>query len=182
MKKVLVLALVAGVLAGCGSQPQPPAPAASVATVAAVDAAFNPTDAAWLGLMIPMDEQFLRILGFAQTNSTDPAVRRLAANLTAGHQAELKQLIVLRDRARIPATNAHAGHNMPGMMTDEEVAALQKLRGPAFDKVLRAEVKDHLAQSALVSRSVKAAGQEPGVKKLATVIEKDRTAQAARLG
>lgn len=174
-KNYLVLALVAGVLGGCGSAPQPPAPAASVAS------AFNPTDAAWLGLMIPMDEQFLRILGFAPTNSTDPAVRRFAAELTVGHQAELKQLIALRDRAGLPTTNAHAGHNMPGMMTDEEVAALQKLRGPAFDKVLRTEVKDHLAQSALVTRSVKAAGQEAGVKKLATAIEKDRTAQTARL-
>ncbi|MFB6726204.1 DUF305 domain-containing protein [Kribbella sp. NPDC056345] len=174
--KYLVLALVAGVLGGCGSAPQPPAPAASVAS------AFNPTDAAWLGLMIPMNEQFLRILGFAPTNSTDPAVRRLAAELTVGHQAELKQLLALRDRARLPTTNAHAGHNMPGMMTEEEVVALQKLRGPAFDKVLRAEVKDHLTQSALVTRSVKAAGQEPGVKNLATAIEKHRTAQTARLG
>ncbi|MFC9693097.1 DUF305 domain-containing protein [Kribbella sp. NPDC056951] len=179
MKKYLVLALVAGVLGGCGSAPQPPAPAASVA---AVDSAFNPTDAAWLGLMIPMDEQFLHILGFVPTNSTDPAVRRLAAELTVAHQAELKRLIALRDRARLPTANAHAGHNMPGMMTDEEVAALQKLRGTAFDKVLRAEVKDHLAQSALVTRSVKAAGQEAGVKQLAVAIEKDRAAQTARLG
>jgi uncharacterized protein (DUF305 family) len=180
-KNFLVLALVAGVLGGCGAQPQPqpPAPAASVASA---DPAFNPTDAAWLGLMIPMDEQFLKILGFAPANSTDPAVRRLAANLTVSHQAELKQLIALRDRARLPTENAHFGHDMPGMMTEEEVAALQKLRGPAFDKVLRREVEDHLAQSALVTRSVKAAGQERGVKQLATTIEKDRTAQAARLG
>jgi uncharacterized protein (DUF305 family) len=175
--KFLVLALVAGALGGCGAQPQPqpPVPAASVAS------AFNGTDAAWLGLMIPMDEQFLHILSFAPANSTNPAVRRLAAELTVDHQAELKQLIALRDRAKLPTANAHAGHNMPGMMTDEEVAALQNLRGPAFDKVLRAEVKDHLTQSALVSRSVKAAGQEPGVKKLATAIEKDHTARAARL-
>jgi len=178
VRKYLVLALVAGLLGGCGAQPQPqpPAPAASVAS------AFNGTDAAWLGLMIPMDEQFLRILSFAPANSTDPAVRRLAAELTAGHQTELNQLIALRDRAKLPTVNAHAGHDMPGMMTDEEVAALQKLRGPAFDKVLRAEVKDHLAQSALVSRSAIAAGQEPGVKKLATAIEKDHTARAAALG
>ncbi|GAB3928797.1 DUF305 domain-containing protein [Kribbella albertanoniae] len=176
--KYLVLALVAGVLGGCGSAPQPPTPAASVASIAS---GFNPTDAAWLGLMIPMNEQFLRIVGYAPTNSKDPAVRRLAAELTVGHQAELKQLIALRDRAGLPTTNAHAGHNMPGMMTEEEVLALQKLRGPAFDKVLRAEVKDHLTQSALISRSAKAAGQEPTVKTLATTIEKNRTAQAARL-
>jgi uncharacterized protein (DUF305 family) len=172
-----LLALVAGVLGGCGAQPQPqpPAPAASV------DSAFNPTDAAWLGLMIPMDEQFLKILAFAPTNSTDPAVRRLAANLTVSHQAELEQLIALRDRAHLPTENAHFGHDMPGMMTEDEVTALQQLRGPAFDKVLRREVKDHLDQSALVTRSVKAAGQEPAVKQLATTIEKTRTTQAAHL-
>ncbi|MFK4086308.1 DUF305 domain-containing protein [Kribbella sp. NPDC020789] len=177
MRKLLVLALAAGALGGCGTQPQPqpPPPAASVAS------AFNPTDAAWLGLMIPMDEQFLKILAFAPINSTDPAVRRLAATLTVSHQAELRQLIALRDRARLPTGNAHEGHDMPGMMTEEEVAALQKLRGPAFDKVLRTEVKDHLTQSALVTRSVQAAGQEAEVKQLATSIQKARTTQTAQL-
>nr|WP_238354810.1 DUF305 domain-containing protein [Kribbella sandramycini] len=166
--------MAAGVLGGCGSAPHPPAPAASVVVA---DPAFNPTDAAWLGLMIPMNEQFLTILGLAATHSANPVVRRRAAGLTTQHEAELAQLIALRNRARLPTANAHAGHDMPGMMRTDEVAALEKLRGPAFDAVFQREVKDHLTQSALVTRSVLAAGQEPGLKTFAAAIEKERTSQ-----
>lgn len=66
---------------------------------------------------------------------------------------------------------------MPGMMTADEIVALGKLNGPAFDRVLATEIQDHLTQSALITRSVKAAGNAPSVKTLATQIEKARTAQ-----
>jgi uncharacterized protein (DUF305 family) len=176
VRKLLgTLVLVAGVLGGCGSQAAPPAaPAAPVS-------AFNPTDVAWLQLMIPMDEQLLRVLGLARDRSVDPAVRRLAAELTVSHQAELAQLVALRDRAGAPTANVHQGHDMPGMMTEDEVIALGGLRGAAFDRALRAEVTDHLAQSLVVTRGCVSAGHEPAVKQLATGIEKTRTLQTAQL-
>jgi uncharacterized protein (DUF305 family) len=178
MRSLLTLALVAGVLAGCGAQqPQaslPPAPATT-------QSEFNPTDAAWLELMIPMDEQFVRILGLASTRSSNVALQQLATSLSTSHQAELTQLVALRDRAGLPTGNPHEGHDMPGMMTEDEIVALSNDDGPAFDRVLRTEIKDHLDQSALVTTSVIAAGQAADVKKLATSIKKTRGRQLIQL-
>ncbi|MEV5967530.1 DUF305 domain-containing protein [Kribbella sp. NPDC051952] len=172
MRSVLALLLLA-LAAGCGTQSPPPPPPAAATT----QSEFNPTDAAWLELMIPMDEQFLGILALAPTHSANPAVRRLAAELTTAHRTELKQLVALRNQAGLPAGNPHQGHDMPGMMTQEEIVALSNLRGAPFDQILVREVKDHLAQSTLVTKSVKAAGRAPGVRKLATQIEQTRLEQ-----
>jgi uncharacterized protein (DUF305 family) len=142
---------------------------------------FNSTDAAWLELMIPMDQQFLQLLDLASTHSQNPAVRRLAAQLASSHRTELQELTALRTEAGLPTTNPHEGHDMPGMMTTDEVLALSNLHGTAFDKTLSTEIQDHLNQSALITRSVKAAGHAPAVASLATRIEKARAEQLAFL-
>jgi len=167
---VLVGALACGLLTACGTtQPAVPDTRSTV----------NPTDAAWLELMIPMDEQFLQILDLAPARSRNPAVRRLAAQLAPSHRTELQQLTALRSEAGLPTTNPHEGHDMPGMMRADELLALSNLQGPAFDKTLSTEIQDHLNQSALITRSVKTAGQSPAVKTLAIRIEQTRTTQLA---
>ncbi|MEU8222452.1 DUF305 domain-containing protein [Kribbella sp. NPDC048915] len=146
-------------------------------TAKTLPADFNTTDAAWLQLMIPMNEQFLQLLDLTPTHSHDPAVRRLAATLAAAHRTEIAALKALRAKASLPATNIHAGHDMPGMLRPDELDALSNLHGPAFDKILTAEIHDHLQQSAKVIHSVKTAGKSPTVKSLAIQIEKTRTIQ-----
>jgi hypothetical protein len=85
--------------------------------------------------------------------------------------------VALRNQAALPTTNPHAGHDMPGMMTEDEVVALGNLQGRSFDQILAREAKDHLTQSALVTKSVKAAGHAPGVHQLAVQIEQTRLRQ-----
>ncbi|ADB31539.1 hypothetical protein Kfla_2465 [Kribbella flavida DSM 17836] len=169
--------LLAGLLTGCGASAatEPPRPEPSVSS------AFNTTDRAWLQLMVPMDEQLLRVLALADKQAADPAVRRLAASITVTHRAELAQLIALRDRSGAPSTNVHAGHDMPGMMTGPEILALSNTKGAAFDRLLVKNLREHVDQSALVARSVATAGQEPAVKKLAGSIQSTRAGQRKQL-
>ncbi|MEU4191920.1 DUF305 domain-containing protein [Kribbella sp. NPDC026611] len=178
-KSFLAAGLLVAALTACGSQVA--AQQTPPSTPPGIQAAFNPTDAAWLELMIPMDEQFLQILALAPTHSANPAVRRLAASLTAAHQAELTQLKAIRTEAGLPTTNPHEGHDMPGMMTADDLLALSNLHGAAFDRTFETEAKDHLAQSALVTRSVLAAGQAPAVKHVAAQIQQARTEQTTSL-
>lgn len=170
-----LLALLLAALTACSPSAAAPVPGPTT------NPAFNSTDAAWLELMIPMDEQFLDILALAPTHAADPAVRRLAAALVAGHQSELAKLEAVRDAAGLPTANPHEGHDMPGMMTAAEVLALGNSTGAAFDRTFKAEAKDHLDQSALVTRSVQAAGQAPAVEQLAAEIQRARTQQTAAL-
>lgn len=179
--KALATAAALLALTGCGSSvgASPPPPPASTATVA--DQAFNPTDLAWIQLMVPMDEQLLRVLGMAEKQGTSPAVRAFAAQLSTSRKAELSQLSALRTRSGSPTTNMHEGHDMPGMMTEPEIVALGNASGPAFDQLFEKNLKEHLDQSIVVARSIATAGKEPAVKKLAVSIQTSRAVQLKQL-
>ncbi|MDX6236817.1 MAG: hypothetical protein QOG10_1632 [Kribbellaceae bacterium] len=173
MKAFAAAALAAGLLVvpACGAE------SASTPSAPAVEQAFNPTDLAWIELMIPMDGQLLRVLKMVDTRAADPAVRKLAAQLSAGHQVELAELVKLRTRAGAPITNMHEGHDMPGMMTEPEIVTFGRTRGAAFDRLLEKNLREHLEQSIVVARSIRTAGHEPAVKALAASIEASRAAQ-----
>ena len=177
MKALAVAALLlAAPLTACGTSSTPP-PSAVVQT----DPSFNPTDLAWIELMIPMDEQLLRVLATASHQATTPALRTFAVSLTAGHKSELAQLITLRTRAKAPTANQHEGHDMPGMMTEPEVLALSNTTGPGYDQLLTKNLKEHLEQSIIVARSIRTAGKDPATKKLAASIEQSRATQLKHL-
>ncbi|WP_112245574.1 DUF305 domain-containing protein [Kribbella monticola] len=176
-----VALLLAGLLAGCGASSAASSAPPPAVTVVDTDAAFNLTDLAWIELMIPMDQQLLRVLALAQKQATTPALRSFATSLAAGHRTELAELIALRARAKAPTANQHEGHDMPGMMTEPEVVALSNTTGPTFDSLFAKNLKEHLEQSVIVARSIRTAGQEPAVKKLAASIELTRAGQLRRL-
>lgn len=156
--------------------------ATSPAATPSVAAAFSPTDLAWIGLMIPMDEQLLRVLSMAEQHASEPALRTLATRLAAGHQAELVKLRQLRTRAGAPTANQHEGHDMPGMMTEPEVEAMGKAHGAAFDRLFEKNLREHLQQSVVVAKSVKTAGHDRATRDLAAAVEKSRTTQLQQLG
>ncbi|MGA4991539.1 DUF305 domain-containing protein [Nonomuraea bangladeshensis] len=162
----------------------------------------NPTDVAWLQLMIPMDERVLPLLDLGASRSHTPAVGQLAARLRAAHVAELARLrAALHATAlhttdlpatgppstglhatELPAANPHAGHDMPGMITAAELARLRTAEGPAFDTLFTGHLRAHLRQSQSVTRSEQVSGADPGIKALAAAIERTRTTQLSALG
>ncbi|GGP71302.1 DUF305 domain-containing protein [Saccharothrix coeruleofusca] len=146
-------------LAACSTPTPPPPPA------------FNPTDTAWLQLMIPMNEQALPALDLAP-----PELAGFAAAVKESHQRELVHLRRLRAEAGLPDTNLHAGHQMPGLVTEADLAALR-----LSPSGLAGELREHLDQSALVARGELDAGANQAVKDLAAAVSSARTAQLAEL-
>ncbi|MEU4510519.1 DUF305 domain-containing protein [Nonomuraea wenchangensis] len=157
----------------------------------------NPTDVAWLQLMIPMDERVLPLLDLGAFRGHAPAVGQLAARLRAAHVAELTRLRAALHTTALhtsalyttglpatgrPADNPHAGHDMPGMITAAELARLRTAEGPAFDKLFTGHLRAHLRQSRSVTRSEQVSGADPGIKALAAAIERTRTTQLSALG
>ncbi|MGW5160108.1 DUF305 domain-containing protein, partial [Nonomuraea wenchangensis] len=152
----------------------------------------NPTDVAWLQLMIPMDERVLPLLDLGASRGHAPAVAQLAGRLRAAHVAELARLRAALHTTGMPATgvpatgppadNPHAGHDMPGMITAAELARLRTAEGPAFDALFTGHLRAHLRQSRSVTRSEQVSGADPGIKALAAAIERIRTTQLSALG
>ncbi|MFK4086235.1 DUF305 domain-containing protein [Kribbella sp. NPDC020789] len=182
MKALALLAVLA--LAGCGTSAAttPPATATSApATEWKIDPSFNAYDLAWIELMIPMDDQLLRVLAMAEQQAADPAVRAFATTVAAGHRTELEQLKATRTRSGMPVRNPHEGHDMAGMMTEPEIVALGKTSGPAFDRLFAANLKEHLEESIVLAKGIAKDGKDPGTKKLAASIVTGRAAQLRQL-
>ncbi|MEU4744031.1 DUF305 domain-containing protein [Actinosynnema sp. NPDC023658] len=132
---------------------------------------FNPTDTAWIQLMIPMDEQLLPALDLAP-----PELAPFAAELRSSHEQELVRLKRLRERAGLPDDNPHAGHQMPGLVSEADLAGLRM--DPSG---LTAKLREHLEQSALLARGEQDSGADQETRELAASIGTTRAGQSARL-
>jgi uncharacterized protein (DUF305 family) len=180
----MIASLTACGTSAASSPPSTPAPAGTPSATASVwdiDPSFNATDLAWIELMIPMDEQLLRVLELGQKQAADPGVRAFAGQVAAGHRAEVAQLVALRTRSRLPVRNPHEGHDMPGMMTEPEIVALSNTSGAAFDQSFTKNLKEHLEQSIVLARSIIKDGKDLEGKKLAGSITTNRTIQLKQL-
>ena len=103
--KALASAVLLLALAGCGSSVAASrrAPPASTPTATAtewkIDPSFNATDLAWIELMIPMDDQLLRVLGMAEKQASDPAVRTFATQVASRPPDRADHVIATRTRS-----------------------------------------------------------------------------------
>ncbi|MFF6906614.1 DUF305 domain-containing protein [Streptomyces sp. NPDC012389] len=166
--------------AGCSSATEappkpPPRPAASASATPA------PTDAAWLQLMTPMNEKAVALLTLAADRATEPRLRAFATRLRDGQEAELGRLRPLLARMGLPDTDVHAGHDMPGMVTERDLEAAKAAEGAAFDRLFLTQIRDHLRHSAQVSRSEVTAGARADAKQLAAALVTAREAALTEL-
>ena len=157
-----------------GVAPQPPPAPAPVLTAQSGNT-FNGTDVAWIQLMIPMTEQLVPLLELAAERAGTPPLRELATRLRDQHRAEAAELRALLTRTGLPDSNPHEGHNMPGMVTPDEVATLSAAQGAAFDEGFTTALHDYLAQVAMISGSESEVGTDPQTTALATRIAAART-------
>ncbi len=193
--------LLSWCLTGCGgsgesgSAPDGAAPDATAETAAGATAGgsdgaaatggLSPTDLAWAQLMIPLNDRMLAMLDEVARRSPDAALRGFADALAASHRTELDRLHALLDDAGVTYTDIHEGHNMPGMVTEEELDDLIRLRGAAFDAEATAHLREHLEESGQVSRAERDAGTDDGATTLAAELAETRATQLdelARLG
>ncbi|MBM0275665.1 DUF305 domain-containing protein [Micromonospora tarensis] len=185
--------LVAGLLvAGCGTEPgdttstsTPPAtvrPATgSASTPTGTAGPFNPTDIAWLQLTVAMAERLLPVLDSVPARTKDPAWRRLADQIAATRRADLARAHRLLAEAAAPTTNPHEGHDMPGMVTAEQLTALRAATGEPFHRLLAEHLRAHLAQSVRVATAARRNGGQPATVALAADVVRADSADLERL-
>ncbi|WP_435882062.1 DUF305 domain-containing protein [Streptomyces anulatus] len=187
----LLAALGLGGVAGCSSADSAPrtaevrksAPDVSPAPsgTASATSTSTSTDIGWVQLMTPMNQQAVKLLTLAAERAAEPRVRAFAVRLRTGHEAELNRLRPLLTRMGLPLTDVHAGHDMPGMVTEQDLEAAHAAEGPALDRLVLARIRDHLRQSAEVSRSEITAGGRADARELARALVTAREGFLAEL-
>ncbi|MEU8181389.1 DUF305 domain-containing protein [Micromonospora sp. NPDC049044] len=175
---LLLAALLVGACTG-GSPTGPAAPsAATIATAAPVGSAasggstgqFSATDVAWLHLTVAMNERLLPVLELTPSRSTDAQWLTFVARLGTAHRTDLSTARRLLAESGAPATNPHEGHDMPGMVTDEELAALRSATGVAFQRRARQHVRAHLDQAVRIAAAEQRAGTHRATTALASAV------------
>lgn len=144
-------------------------------------ASATPTDIGWVQLMTPMNQQAVKLLTLAAERAAEPRVRAFAVRLRTGHEAELDRLRPLLTRMGLPRTDVHAGHDMPGLVTEQDLEAAHAAEGPALDRLVLARIRDHLRQSAQVSRSEITSGGRADARALARALVTAREGFLAEL-
>ncbi|WP_097876716.1 DUF305 domain-containing protein [Streptomyces sp. ms184] len=139
------------------------------------------TDVGWVQLMTPMNQQAVKLLTLAAERAAEPRVRDFAARLRTGQEAELVRLKALLTRMGLPGTDVHAGHDMPGMVTVRDLDAARAAEGSAFDRLVLVQIRDHLRQSAQVSRSEITSGGRADARELAAALVTARETSLAEL-
>jgi uncharacterized protein (DUF305 family) len=165
-----------------GHSPTGEGPAAiSTPAGTASGSSFNDTDIAWLQLMIPMTEQAVRLLELAPSRTSTPRITRFAAEAVTDRRTTLRGLRDLLRRASVPESDEHEGHDMPGMVTAADFAALNRTGGAAFDRLFTRDAREYLTQSILVAKGERRSGADQGTKAFAAAMEKAHSDQLARL-
>ncbi|MDQ0792897.1 DUF305 domain-containing protein [Streptomyces sp. B1I3] len=177
----LLLLLTAATSCSAGPEAVPGAGPRTGAHAPSTPGTGNPTDSAWVQLMVPMDERALSLLALAAHRTADPRLRPWAAGLRTALAAELTALRHLRDRMGLPDTDVHEGHDMPGMVTDTDLERARTTVGAPFDRLLVDQVREHLRQSQQVSRSETAAGGDAEARERARALVAARRDQLAAL-
>ncbi|GIH27463.1 DUF305 domain-containing protein [Acrocarpospora phusangensis] len=167
---------------GARAAAPPPAPPTAVqSAVSAEPGSYNATDVAWLQLVIPMTEQALDLMDTTATKTSNPRVVQLAADIAADHRTQLTQLRDLLRRSGNGETDIHDGHDLPGIVTPDDLLLVTKTRGPAFDRLFAQHIGDYLRQSVLVAKGEQDSGADPATKSFAASLSAARKAQLARL-
>jgi len=157
---------------------------------------YSDADVEFMSGMIPHHAQAVVMAGWAPTHGARPDVAILCERIVVGQRDEIALMQTwLQDRGqRVPdATSTRhvmkmngTEHEMlmPGMLTDEEMAALDRARGAEFDRLfLTGMIKHHQGAIDMVDVLFKAYGaaQDETVFKFASDVYADQSTEIARM-
>jgi len=164
----------------------------AIATMDSAATAFAPADVEFMQGMVPHHAQAVVMAGWAASHGARADVQRLCLRIVAAQSDEINMMRRwLRERKQdVPDSNAtrhvmkmgNMTHEimMPGMLTDEEMAALGKARGSEYDRLfLWGMIGHHRGAIKMVDDLFKAgnAGHDETVFRFANDVVSDQSAE-----
>ncbi len=200
----VAVGLLAIALAGCSSAttqsatsaPQPQGAPSSATARAPTAPAANPADVNFMTGMIPHHAQAVLIAGWAGSHGARHDVLTLCERIVVGQGDEIRLMQYwLREHGQpVPAANStrmkmkmngmEMDMLMPGMLNDEQLAALDKARGSDFDRLfLEAMIAHHAGAITMVNELLASsgAGNDDVVYRFSSDVFADQTTEIARM-
>ena len=157
---------------------------------------YSDADVDFMAGMIPHHAQAVVMAGWAPTHGARKDVAILCERIVVGQRDEIAMMQSwLQDRGQVVPDAASTRHRMkmngmehdmlmPGMLTDEEMAALDRARGPEFDRLfLLGMIRHHQGAIDMVDVLFKSYGaaQDETVFKFASDVYADQSIEIDRM-
>ncbi|MEV0630922.1 DUF305 domain-containing protein [Nonomuraea wenchangensis] len=187
---VAVAAGALALVAACGGNGDPTAghegmssssaPAATTAS-GQPSATFNDADVMFAQMMIPHHEQAVEMAELAPERAADPEIKELAAKIKAAQDPEIQTMKGWLTEWGKPAPEGGMGHDMPGVMSEEDMTKLKAAKGAEFDKLFAQQMVAHHNGAIEMARTEQSSGSNPEAKELAKTIETTQQVEVEQL-
>ncbi|WP_327304101.1 DUF305 domain-containing protein [Streptomyces sp. NBC_01298] len=144
----------------------------------------NAADTAFAQGMIPHHRQAVEMADLAATRAESAEVKKLADEIKKAQDPEIKTLSgwLTSWGEQVPAEDAgHGGHDMSGMMTDEEMKQLEAASGKAFDTAFLTMMVKHHEGAVTMAKTEQADGAYQPAKDMAGQIITSQSAEIDRM-
>ncbi|TDE12619.1 DUF305 domain-containing protein [Jiangella asiatica] len=183
----IVGAVAAGVLlAGCGADGDEPAAGASTGT-SVNQSGVDQADVDFAQQMIAHHVQAVQMAQLVPDQGVGPGLIQVADAVEAAQQPEIEQLTAMLERwGEDPAStdDPHAGHHgggMEGMMTPEDLSALEAATGVEFERMWLTMMIEHHRGAIAMSETQLADGTDAEARALAQAIIDAQSAEIEQL-
>lgn len=155
-----------------GQTPSAPAPAA---------AEHNSADAMFAQMMIPHHEQAVEMSEMLLAkDGIDPAVTDLAQDIKAAQGPEIKTMTGWLSAWGEPAAMS-GDHGMEGMMSKDDMAALEAAQGPEATRLFLAQMIEHHQGAVKMARDEAANGSNPDAVAQAEKMARDQSGEIDKM-
>lgn len=152
---------------------------------------YSPADVAFMSGMIYHHTQALLMAGWAPSHGAGADVRTLCERIINAQQDEIRIMSTWLAERHEPVPHPEpehmlhgmSEHLMPGMLTADQLAQLDRARGEDFDETfLRFMIQHHEGAITMVNELfAKGAGEENPVYKIASGVFADQTTEIERM-
>ncbi|MFI6818623.1 DUF305 domain-containing protein [Nonomuraea sp. NPDC050328] len=144
-------------------------------------AAVNDADVMFAQMMIPHHEQAVEMAGLAATRAADPEIKELAQKIKAAQDPEIETMKSWLAAWGKPAPSGGMHHEMPGIMSADDMKKLAAAKGAAFDRQFAELMIAHHEGAIEMARTEQAQGADPAAKELAKAVESAQQAEIAQM-
>ena len=158
--------------------------------------AYTPADVDFMTGMVPHHAQAIVMCGWAESHGARADVARLCDRIVISQRDEIRMIRRWLGERSLPVPDSLSTKHvmnmdgmshvmlMPGMMTDEQMAALDRARGPEFDYLLlTGMIRHHQGAIDMVKElyTHPNAGQEDTLFRFASDVSADQAAEIDRM-
>jgi uncharacterized protein (DUF305 family) len=181
--------LMAGalLLGACGTAKEAPVTEVAAAQAAVqAEGGHNDTDVMYLQMMVAHHEQGLEMVRLAEERAGRPEIRTLAKAIDVTQADEVKLMTGWLKQWSAPtevdhAPSAHADHGGLPATGDEEIAALKKAKGTAFETAFLNLFVAHQHNAVEMAAMEQKGGQNAEAKAFAERVKASRTDQIKQM-